>query len=115
NVRFSSVPIAALAPSASISPFRSGLRLTTVTLCPLCTSSPVNGLPMCPSDPVSTRFIYASLLNSWKLYAKEGSEICPQDHGRISARCSQKRRLLEFRPCGRIRNLVGGAFCSHCP
>lgn len=62
NPRSSMVPIAALARMASISPFLSGLLLTTLTSCPVCTSFCVNGLPMWPKDPVKTIFIVSSLL-----------------------------------------------------
>jgi hypothetical protein len=53
----STVPIAAAAPSASMSFCFPGLLLITVMACPFSTNSFVSGLLMLPNEPVTIIFI----------------------------------------------------------
>jgi hypothetical protein len=52
------VPIAAFAPMASMAACLSDLLLITVTECPFCTNVCVNGLLMCPNEPVTMIFLF---------------------------------------------------------
>jgi hypothetical protein len=52
------VPIAAFAPMASMAACLSDLLLITATECPFCTNVCVNGLLMCPNEPVTMIFIF---------------------------------------------------------
>src|SRR5579863_1046100 len=67
-------PIAAFAPSASISFCFSFLLLITVTECPFAIRPAASGLLICPKDPVSTIFIILFSLNA-NLHRSQKAEV----------------------------------------